>query len=224
MRRPCLVYRCGTIPYRQAWQWQQELIRARFQNNNLPDIVLSVQHPNVYTLGRGASLDHVKFDPKTSSAELLKVDRGGEVTFHGPGQLILYPILNLRYHTQDLHWYLRKVEQVVIDTCQHYDLSADRKKGMTGVWLHEKKIAAVGVHASKWITMHGFALNVTTDLSGFDRIVPCGISDFKVDKMENHLPHIEIAQVESVAVDSLARLFELELEERSSCELTNTIV
>ncbi|KDO17770.1 hypothetical protein SPRG_16470, partial [Saprolegnia parasitica CBS 223.65] len=166
----CLVHRLGVVGYRQAWAWQQQLLKERFRAAEAPmDVCLMLQHPPVYTLGRGASLANVKFDPtKETAFELIKVDRGGEVTHHAPGQLVVYPIFNLTRDPfkKDLHWYLRQVEEVVIDTLSAFDIAGERVDGLTGVWVPDarhafpkSKIAAVGTHASKWITMHGFALN-----------------------------------------------------------------
>ncbi|KAF0719888.1 Aste57867_720 [Aphanomyces stellatus] len=216
----CVVHRLGRVRYRQAWDWQQRLIKERFTDTNLPSACLMLQHSRVYTLGRGASLDNVKFDPSTTSDEfeLIKVDRGGEVTYHGPGQLVVYPIFNLTQDPfkKDLHWYLRQVEQVVIETLGHFDIAGERVDGLTGVWVPDarhafpkSKIAAVGTHASKWVTMHGFALNVTTDLADFDRIVPCGLHDKAVSSIEQFHPGVKMEDVEDAVVASLQRVFDL---------------
>ncbi|CAK4081787.1 unnamed protein product [Aphanomyces euteiches] len=215
----CLVHRLGRVRYRDAWDWQQRLIKERFKDSTLKSTCLILQHPRVYTLGRGASLENVKFDPTaTSDFELIKVDRGGEVTYHGPGQLVVYPIFNLTQapFKKDLHWYLRQVEQVVIDTLDQFDIAGERVDGLTGVWVPDNrhafpksKIAAVGTHASKWITMHGFALNVTTDLSDFNRIIPCGLHDKAVSSIEQFHPHVKMEDVEEAVIKSLANIFHL---------------
>ncbi len=182
-----LVYSLGLTPYQVAWdlqkQWQQKLMA----DPQHPDVLLVLEHPPVYTLGTGSSLDYVKFGAN-EGYELHRSERGGEVTYHCPGQLILYPILNLRRHQQDLHWYLRQLEEVVIRLLALYDLAAVRIPGLTGVWLDEKKLAAIGIKVSRWITLHGLALNVNNDLSGFERIVPCGIADRAVGRLQDWCP------------------------------------
>ncbi|RHY26849.1 hypothetical protein DYB32_007225 [Aphanomyces invadans] len=133
----CVIHRLGRVPYRQAWDWQQRLIKERFRDASLKNVCLMLEHPRVYTLGRGASMDNVRFDTTApnSDFELIKVDRGGEVTYHGPGQLVVYPILNLTQgpFKKDLHWYLRQVEEVVIQTLGHFDIQGERVEGLTGV-------------------------------------------------------------------------------------------
>lgn len=219
--RECLTYCCGTVPYETAWQWQQRLIRERWssrrgeEDTNQPDVLLVLQHPSVYTLGRRASLNHLKFNPDSTPHHVVRVDRGGDVTYHGPGQLVLYPILDLQQtpHRKDLHWYLRQIEQVVIDTLKEFDVDAERVEGLTGVWTKKgtTKIAAVGTHASKWITMHGLALNVTTDLSAFDEIVPCGISDKRVSSLQQFVPGIQLDDVQEAAIRAFANVFDVSI-------------
>jgi lipoate-protein ligase B len=143
------------------------------------DVLLLLEHPPVVTLGRSSKEKHLVASPEflqTHGVELFEVERGGDVTFHGPGQLVGYPIIDLKRHRQDLHWYLRKIEEGLINTLADYGIPAERNTAYTGVWTRGKKIASIGVHARDWVTWHGFALNVTTDLSFFDLIVPCGIT------------------------------------------------
>jgi lipoyl(octanoyl) transferase len=174
-----------------------------------------LEHPPVYTLGQGASLEFLKFDPQKISAELYRVERGGEVTYHCPGQLVGYPILNLRYYRQDLHWYLRQLEEVLIQVLDVYGLKGDRMAGMTGVWLEGRKVAAIGIKVSRWITMHGFALNVCPNLSGFEKIVPCGIADKPVGSLDQFLPGIQVEEVRQRVAAKFATVFEVELLTRS---------
>ncbi len=218
--RECNVYRYGNelIPYEKAWKWQQEFMKEHWKETRSDvskDVVMLLQHKSVYTLGRGASMDNVKQKLKDDNIEttssLIRVDRGGEVTYHGPGQLVVYPILNLRYHTKDLHWYLRQVEQVVIETLASFQVLGERIPGLTGVWVDGKKIAAVGTHASKWVTMHGFALNVQVDLRAFDEIVPCGIEDRQVMNLQQIRPDVSIEQVEEAALEAFKTVFSLKL-------------
>lgn len=211
MLRQCLLNHQGLVPYAVAWQQQQQLVAQRLQNSSLPDVLLLLEHPPVYTLGQGASLEFLKFDPNQINYELHRVERGGEVTYHCPGQLVGYPILNLRYYQQDLHWYLRQLEEVLIQLLAVYDLKGDRISGMTGVWLEGRKVAAIGIKVSRWITMHGFALNVCPDLEGFERIVPCGIADKSVGSLAQFLPNLTIEQVRLDLAAVFADVFQVHL-------------
>ena len=159
-QRRCIVVNQGLTPYAVAREHQRSLVTQRINDHSLEDILLLLEHPSVYTLGTGANLDFLKFDPKETGWEVYRVERGGEVTYHCPGQLVGYPILNLRYYQQDLHWYLRQLEEVIIRVLQSYGLKGYRFPGLTGVWLEGYKVAAIGIKVSRWITMHGFALNV----------------------------------------------------------------
>lgn len=167
------VVRAGTVPYRNALAWQRELAMARITGRLADDTLLLLEHPPVLTLGRGARAGHILH---AGGIDVIDVERGGDVTFHGPGQLVGYPIVDLAQHRRDLHWYLRALEQVLIDALGSLEVAATRRPGYTGVWTAGRKIASVGVHVRQWVTWHGFALNVATDLSEFARIVPCGIA------------------------------------------------
>eukprot|EP00271_Cylindrocystis_brebissonii_P004820 TRINITY_DN1673_c0_g2_i1.p1 TRINITY_DN1673_c0_g2~~TRINITY_DN1673_c0_g2_i1.p1 ORF type:complete len:377 (-),score=39.32 TRINITY_DN1673_c0_g2_i1:1026-2156(-) len=188
------------VPYVSAWKWQQAAIgaRVRARQDGLPfnDTVLLLQHPPVYTLGTRSTTDHLKFDPAAppGGAEMHRTERGGEVTYHGPGQLVLYPILDLRQQQADLHWYLRALEEVVMRTLAAFDIVGERVPGFTGVWADGRKLAAIGVRVSRWVSYHGVALNVTTNLAAFDHIVPCGLQ-LPVGNMLSHhgLRHLSAA-------------------------------
>ncbi len=210
----CYLYQCGLMPYRAAWQWQQSLVAERKQHETLADVLILLEHPPVYTLGQGASLEFVKFAPQSPDYELHRVERGGEVTYHCPGQLVGYPILNLQRHQKDLHWYLRQLEAMLIHVLAAYDLVGERRPGMTGVWVEGHKLAAIGIKCSRWITMHGWALNVCPNLSGFDRIVPCGIKDYPVGSLAQFVPGITVDQVRPVVVRAFAEVFQVRLVER----------
>lgn len=211
MRRQCLLENQGIVPYAVAWEQQRELVAQRVKDGSLDDVLLLLEHPPVYTLGQGASLEFLKFDPTEVNFELHRVERGGEVTYHCPGQLVAYPILNLRYYQQDLHWYLRQLEEVLIQLLALYGLKGDRVAGMTGVWLDGRKLAAIGIKVSRWITMHGLALNVCPDLTGFERIVPCGIADKPVGSLAQFLPDITVEQVRSDVSVMFAEVFQVQL-------------
>jgi lipoyl(octanoyl) transferase len=203
----------GLVPYSVAWEQQRSLVAQRIKDPSLDDVLLLLEHPPVYTLGQGASLEFLKFDPTELGAELYRVERGGEVTYHCPGQLVGYPILNLRHYRQDLHWYLRQLEEVLIQLLGVYGLKGDRIAGMTGVWIEGRKVAAIGIKVSRWITMHGFALNVCPDLSGFECIVPCGIADKPVGSFAQFLPGISVEEVRQSVAAKFAEVFDVQLIE-----------
>lgn len=190
VRGPC-------VPYHTAWEWQHALVNELKKNPAAPDALVLVEHEPTYTLGTASKLEHVLFDAdllrrgddppsaaRSGAPLLVRTERGGEVTYHGPGQLVAYPILNLERHKRDLHWYLRQLEEVVIVMLRdHHGLVAERKEGLTGVWIADEKVCALGLKVSKWITMHGLALNIDTPLAPFQRIVPCGIADHGVTSL-----------------------------------------
>jgi lipoyl(octanoyl) transferase len=190
-------------PYSLAWAHQRSLVEARIANPNLPDILLLLEHPPVYTLGTGSDIKFIKFNLDKTDKEVYRIERGGQVTYHCPGQLVGYPILNLRYYQQDLHWYLRQLEEVILQTIAIYGLSGERIGGLTGVWVEGYKIAAIGIKVSRWITYHGFAINVCPDLSGFAEIIPCGIANKPVGSLQQFLPNISLMQVQQ----DLSRVF-----------------
>jgi lipoyl(octanoyl) transferase len=210
-QRRCQLLIRGVIPYVQAWEWQRSLLAARKLNPELEDVLLLLEHPPVYTLGQGATLDFLKFDPATSGYNLHRIERGGEVTYHCPGQLVGYPILNLSFYQPDLHWYLRQLEAVIIQVLATYGLLGERKAGMTGVWVEGRKVAAIGIKVSRWITMHGFALNVCPDLQGFSQIVPCGIADYPVGSLAQFIPTITLEDVRQAVIQAFAEIFQVSL-------------
>lgn len=209
--RYCRLDNQGLVPYAIAWEQQKTLVKERLNNQELDDVLMLLEHPPVYTLGTGSNLDCLKFDPQTTSIKLHKIERGGEVTYHCPGQLVGYPILNLRYYQQDLHWYLRQLEEVIIQLLAKYDLQGDRIAGLTGVWLEGHKVAAIGIKVKRWITMHGFALNVCPDLQGFEQIVPCGIEDRPVGSLAQFRPDLNFDQVRHDLAVIFAEVFGVKL-------------
>ncbi|NEO83966.1 MAG: lipoyl(octanoyl) transferase LipB [Spirulina sp. SIO3F2] len=191
----CGVYHLGIVPYRQAWGYQQQLHKCLVADPTLSDQLLLLEHHPVYTLGTGSSLAHVKFASTQSSHELIRTERGGEVTYHCPGQIVGYPILNLHRYRLDLHWYLRQLEAVIIVVLAKYGVQGERMSGLTGVWVEGYKVAAIGIKVKRWVTMHGFALNVCPDLTGFKQIVPCGIADRPVGSLAQFVPNISLTSV-----------------------------
>jgi lipoate-protein ligase B len=184
------------MPYADALELQRSIARDRISGAITQDVLLLMEHPPVVTLGRSSKEKHLVASPEflqTHGVELFEVERGGDVTFHGPGQLVGYPIIDLKRHRQDLHWYLRKIEEALINTLADYGIPGERNTSYTGVWTRGKKIASIGVHARDWVTWHGFALNVTTDLSFFDLIVPCGITGVVMTSIARELGSEEVS-------------------------------
>ncbi|NJL82267.1 MAG: lipoyl(octanoyl) transferase LipB [Chloroflexaceae bacterium] len=208
-KQPCFLFNQGIVPYQLAWEHQHRLVGERLDCPHLPDALLLLEHPPVYTLGTGANPEFVKFSAAQSDWELYRVERGGEVTYHCPGQLVGYPILNLRRYRTDLHWYLRQLEEVVIQVVRNYGLPGDRLAGLTGVWVAGHKIAAIGIKARRWVTMHGFSVNVCPDLAGFERIVPCGIRDKPVGSLSQFMPEITLEQVRQDIKIAFSQIFNI---------------
>jgi len=179
------VLRLGRQPYEIVWEMQKELVVKR-QQGLVPDTLILVEHDPVYTLGKNADENHL-LQSRREDVPTFRIERGGDVTFHGPGQIVGYPILDLHNHRLSISWYMRSLEEVLIRTLGEFCIEADRRVGLTGVWIDDRKIASLGVRVSRWITMHGFALNVNTDLRYFDGIIPCGIFECGVTSMERIL-------------------------------------
>ncbi|MFQ5723941.1 MAG: lipoyl(octanoyl) transferase LipB [Terriglobia bacterium] len=192
----CAVVDWGLVPYARACAWQKDLVGQR-RAGEIPNLLILCQHPPVITLGRSAQREHLRLpegELARRGVEVQESDRGGDVTFHGPGQLVGYPILDLSTLKKDVVWYLRALEEVLLRATREFGLEAARKTNSrgkrpfyTGVWVGEEKLAAIGVHISRWITSHGFAYNVSTELSYFDLIVPCGITDKRVTSLAKSL-------------------------------------
>jgi lipoyl(octanoyl) transferase len=212
--RSCVLNNQGVVNYSQAWDYQRSLVRERINDTSLNDVLILLEHPPVYTLGTGSSLDFLNFDPQAEKFEVHRIERGGEVTYHCPGQLVGYPIINLRYYQQDLHWYLRQLEAVIINTVANYGLSAYRVPDYTGVWLEGKKIAAIGIKVRRWITMHGFAINICPDMSGFKQIIPCGITDKPVGSLQEFVPDLTVDRVRVDVAQAFAAVFQIKLVEQ----------
>jgi lipoate-protein ligase B len=186
----------GRVPYAEALELQRSIARDRISGAISQDVLLLMEHPPVVTLGRSSKEKNLTASPEflqSRGVELFEVERGGDVTFHGPGQLVGYPIIDLKRHRQDLHWYLRSIEQALINALADYGIPGERNTSYTGVWTRGKKIASIGVHARDWVTWHGFALNVTTELSYFNLIVPCGIDGVVMTSIARELGVEEVS-------------------------------
>jgi lipoyl(octanoyl) transferase len=179
----------GSIDYKEAWDLQKEIHALRIQNK-INDVLFFLEHPHTYTLGKTSHKENLLGDEKylTENKILVyEIDRGGDITYHGPGQIVGYPIINLINWQNDTHKYLRAIEEVIIQTCGDYNLRGNRVDKYTGVWIDDRKIAAIGIKVSRWITMHGFAFNINTNLKLFEGIIPCGISDKEVTSLNKEL-------------------------------------
>jgi lipoate-protein ligase B len=211
--RELWIVRHGVTSYAEILELQRRVAAARISGEISQDVLLLLEHSPVVTLGRSskeknlvASRDFLA----SRGVELYEVERGGDVTFHGPGQLVGYPILDLKRHKHDLHWYLRQLEQALIATLGKFGVAAERSTGYTGVWTNGKKIASIGVHARDWVTWHGIALNVNTDLSFFDLIIPCGIAGVVMTSIEKETgASVEVNKVAEEFAQQMGALFDL---------------
>lgn len=220
----------GLIDYKEAWDYQEKLFADNIQRkidkrNNVPteetkNYLIFCEHPHVYTLGKSGDANHLLLNDeflKKIEATYYKINRGGDITYHGPGQLIMYPIFDLDYFFTDIHKYMRFLEEAVIQTLAHYGIESERSSGFTGVWLDTdkptaRKICAMGVRSSRWVTMHGIGFNINSNLDYFNHIVPCGIADKGVTSLAKELGrNVEIDEVIGVLKDKMATLFNFEL-------------
>jgi lipoate-protein ligase B len=211
--RELWVANLGIRRYPEVLELQRAVARARISGDIAQDMLLLVEHPPVVTLGRSSKDAHMLANSAQLAArgvDLFEVERGGDVTFHGPGQLVGYPIIDLKRHKQDLHWYLRQVEEVLIRALGRLGIEGERVAAYTGVWTKQRKIASIGVHARDWVTWHGFALNVTTELSYFELIVPCGIPDVIMTSVQKELGESpDMDEVSRVVAEATADTFAL---------------
>lgn len=220
----------GQLGYQEAWDRQEELfdgiVNAKISNRNnersepTDNYLIFVEHPHVYTLGKSGKIDNLLLDEQALNekhASFYKINRGGDITYHGPGQIVGYPILDLDNFFTDIHLYLRTLEEAIIQTLKEYNIEAGRYPGYTGVWLdadnaRARKICAMGVRCSRWVTMHGFAFNVNTDLSYFRNIIPCGIDDKDVTSIERELGRkADVNEVKEILKGKIASLFAMDL-------------
>ena len=211
MKERTLTYSdIGFIDYKEAWDLQKEIFNKKISDCT-DDILLLLEHPNTYTLGKTANKLNLRGSVEYLSSNKISVyeiDRGGDITYHGPGQIVGYPIIDLNNWFKDTHKYLRALEEVIILTCKEYNLDCVRNPQYTGVWLRDKKIAAIGIKVSRWITMHGFAFNVNTDLNLFSGIIPCGIQDKAVTSLQNELnKEIYIDEVKEKLLKNFSNVF-----------------
>ena len=196
----------GRKSYEEVWTLQKKMQLKRI-NGDVGDMLILVEHNPVYTLGKNANPNHL-LQSRDKSIDIFNIERGGDITFHGPGQLVGYPILNLSNYKKSVSWYMRVLEQLTIDVLNEFKIIASRVEGLTGVWVGDEKIAAQGVRMSRWVTMHGFSLNVNTDLSFYDGIIPCGIFNRGVTSMEKVLKRTQkMEKVKSLVIDKFNKIF-----------------
>ena len=200
----------GHSSYREVWDLQKKMHKDRI-NSKINDTLIFVEHESVYTLGKNANKDHL-LQSKDDSIDVFDIERGGDITYHGPGQLVVYPILDLTNYQKSVSWYMRKLEQVTIDLLSEYDIKATRCKGLTGVWVGDEKIAAQGVKISRWVTMHGFSINVNTNLDFYDGIIPCGIFDRGVTSISEILGKlIDMNQIKMIITEKFNNNFKKDI-------------
>ena len=234
INKKTIVQHLGMVDYQKAWDYQTKLfnatIQVKVQNRNLPkaeqkptpNYLLFCEHPHVFTLGKSGDEKNLLLNDsqlQEKDATFYHINRGGDITYHGPGQLVGYPIIDLDNFFTDIHKYLRLIEQAVINTLEQYNIKAGRAEGLTGVWIdgdipsRARKICAIGVKSSRWVTMHGFAFNVNSNLNYFEYIVPCGISDKAVTSMEKELGiSVDFDEVKNIVKVEMVKLFEMEVE------------
>ncbi len=198
------------VPFETALRWQKNWQNLLLSENVAEQAVWFLQHSSCYTLGRGASESNLLFDPNDPPLNLYRADRGGEVTHHMPGQLVVYPVLNLRFYKTDLHWYLRELEGVLIHLLRLLGLKGERIPGLTGVWVRDRKVAAIGVGCRRWITQHGLALNVDCDLYGYRAVVPCGLEEHPIGRLIDWIPGITVKEVQPLLKNCFSKTFGLD--------------
>ncbi|GAB1370319.1 lipoyl(octanoyl) transferase LipB [Candidatus Kapaibacterium sp.] len=201
----------GLIEYNKAWAKQRELV-SQIQSQRDKSVFVMCEHPTVITIGRAGGANNILMSKEMLSGlgvSCVEIDRGGDVTLHNPGQLVGYPIFNLSDYKEDLHWFLREIEEAIIEIVAHWGIKSDRVEGLTGVWVENKrKICAMGLHCSRWVTSHGFALNVSNNLFEFSYIIPCGITDKSVTSISHEVGNdVKIEDVKSVTADVFRKKF-----------------
>lgn len=216
MAKKLEILNLGKMKYQKAYEIQLEMIKKRAADEILDTLIL-VEHPPVFTIGSSGTEEHISVSREfleSSGIEVFETNRGGDITYHGPGQIVAYPILNLKEHKQDLHWLLRQYEEVTIRLLEEYDIKARRIEGLTGVWVGDEKITAIGVGVRRWVSYHGFAFNVNPNLEHFSYIIPCGIRDKGVTSLSKLLgKEMDMDQMRKKVIKYFAEVFEMEVLE-----------
>ena len=222
--RELIVCDLGLIDYKEAWDLQLKFHEKR-RLGKISDILFLCQHPNTYTLGKVAEKQNLLYDEselKKKNISVFEIDRGGDITYHGPGQIVGYAIINLEEWKKDTHLYLRALEEVVIKTCESYGITSGRNKEYTGVWIENRKICAIGIKVSRWVTMHGFAFNVNTKLNFYDGIIPCGIQGKEVTSLQKEInSEVDILETQRKVANNFQNVFEYEKVHQSTISEIN---
>ena len=223
--RQLTVCDLGLIDYKEAWDLQLKFHEKR-RANQISDLLFLCEHPNTYTLGKVAEKQNLLYNEselKDKGINVYEIDRGGDITYHGPGQIVGYAILNLEDWKKDTHLYLRSLEETLIETCKYYGIDSGRNEEFTGVWIENRKICAIGIKVSRWITMHGFAFNVNTNLDLFNGIVPCGIQDKMVTSLRTELnKEIDLYDTQKIIVENFSNVFNYdEVNHKTINEINN---
>jgi len=200
------------VPFETSLFWQKNFQKSLIEKPFSPQAVWFLEHFSCYTIGRGSDKKNLLFDENKSPVPVFRIERGGEVTHHMPGQIVGYLVLNLSLQKKDLFWYLRELEQVLIDVLDLLGVEGKRVDGMTGVWCEDKKIGSIGIGCKRWVTQHGFSLNVDCDLIGFENIIPCGLDQVKLGKLSDWIPGIKVGDVKPLLRASVKRRFKLNWE------------
>ena len=200
------------VSFDTALSWQKSFQISLINKPFSPQAVWFLEHFSCYTIGRGGDKKNLLFDENKFPVPVFRIDRGGEVTHHMPGQIVGYLVLNLNLHRKDLSWYLRELEQVMIDVLELLGIKGRRVNGLTGVWCEDKKVGSIGIGCKRWVTKHGFSLNVDCDLVGFEKIIPCGLDKVKLGKLSDWIPGIKVCDVKPLLRESVKRRFKLKWE------------
>ena len=200
------------VPFETALVWQKDFQKSLIEKPFSPQAVWFLEHFPCYTIGRGSDKKNLLFEENKSTVPVFRIERGGEVTHHLPGQIVGYLVINLSLQKKDLSWYLRELEQVLIDVLVVLGIDGKRVDGLTGVWCEDKKLGSIGIGCKRWITQHGFSLNVDCDLIGFEKIIPCGLDNVKLGKLSDWIPGIKVCDVKALLRESVKRRFKLNWE------------
>ena len=200
------------VPFETALVWQKDFQKSLIEKPFSPQAVWFLEHFPCYTIGRGSDKKNLLFEENKSTVPVFRIERGGEVTHHLPGQIVGYLVINLSLQKKDLSWYLRELEQVLIDVLDVLGIDGKRVDGLTGVWCEDKKLGSIGIGCKRWITQHGFSLNVDCDLIGFEKIIPCGLDNVKLGKLSDWIPGIKVCDVKALLRESVKRRFKLNWE------------
>ena len=202
------------VPFETALEWQKNFQKSLIEEPLSPQAVWFLEHPPCFTISRGGDKKNLLFEENKSLVPVFCIKRGGQVTHHIPGQIVVYLALNLTLHKKDLSWYLRELEQVLIDVLDSLGLVGRRINGLSGVWCEDKKVGSIGIGCKRWVTQHGLSLNVDCDLTGFEKIIPCGLDNVKIGRLSDWIPGIKVCEVKPLLRESVQRHFKLKWKDK----------